>query len=641
MKSLETPLIPRKLLFGNPVRASAQISPDGKTLSWLAPDEGLLNIWIAPVDTPENARVITQDRVRGIRMYMWSYCARYVLYVQDTAGDENWHLHAVDPQTGEDRNLTDIEGATARMMSRSWDRPDEMIIGLNDRDASWHDVYHLDLVSGERSLVYQNEMELGSFVFDRKMNMKLAEKSLDIEGISIVYKRVGDEWEEFFRLDHEDQLTTSLLGFDKSGDYFFMVDSRGRDTGALMKVSYETGDAELLAENDKADLDDIMLHPTEYTLQAWATNYLKKEWTVVDPSIAADMAVLEEKFGKTFEVQSRTREDDVWIMGVQDAKNPGAAWLYKRQEQSLTKLYSVRPDLENQPLAEMETFTIRSRDGLDLPAYMTRATWGKPGETSPLVLIVHGGPWARDMYSYNAFQQWMANRGYSVLSINFRGSTGYGKSFINAADGEWGRKMHDDLLDAVEWAISEGITERDKVAIFGGSYGGYAALAGLAFTPDVFACGIDIVGPSNLETLLETIPPYWKAFYEQLARRVGDPRTEEGLALLKERSPLNSAGNISKPLLIGQGANDPRVKQAESDQIVEAMKAKGLPVIYVLYPDEGHGWARPENQFSFNAVTEQFLANHLGGRSEPIGDAFEGSSIEILEGKESIDGLVN
>jgi dipeptidyl aminopeptidase/acylaminoacyl peptidase len=285
----------------------------------------------------------------------------------------------------------------------------------------------------------------------------------------------------------------------------------------------------------------------------------------------------------------------------------------------------------------MKPVVIKSRDGKDLVSYLTLP----PNAAGPVptVLFVHGGPWARDYWGLNSSHQWLASRGYAVLSVNYRGSVGFGKAFVNAGDKEWAAKMHDDLLDATDWLVKEKIADKSKIAIMGGSYGGYATLVGLTFTPDVFACGVDIVGPSNLNTLLSTIPPYWAPMFEQFAKRVGDPRTDEGKKLLDDRSPLTRAGAITKPLLIGQGANDPRVKQAESDQIVSAMKAKGLPVSYVLFPDEGHGFQKPANRIAFNAVAEIFLAEHLGGVYQPIGDDFKGSSITAPEGAKEIATL--
>lgn len=320
-------------------------------------------------------------------------------------------------------------------------------------------------------------------------------------------------------------------------------------------------------------------------------------------------------------------------------------YLYDRDRRDARFLFTNRTDLEGLPLAPMHGRVIRSRDGLNLVSYLTLPVWtdpdgdGVPGEALPTVLLVHGGPWARDSWGYNSMHQWLANRGYAVLSVNYRGSTGFGKSFINASNGEWAGTMHNDLIDAVDWMIAEGIADPDRVAIMGGSYGGYATLVGLTFTPEKFACGVDIVGPSNLRTLLGSIPPYWKPLMDLWKTRVGDPFTEEGRAFLDSRSPLTYVDRIVKPLVIGQGANDPRVKQSESDQIVEAMKSRGIPVTYVLYPDEGHGFARPQNRLSFFAVTDAFLAQQLGGRSEPVGDDFQGSSIEVLQGATEVPGL--
>ncbi|MFN0134588.1 MAG: alpha/beta hydrolase family protein, partial [Phycisphaerae bacterium] len=346
-----------------------------------------------------------------------------------------------------------------------------------------------------------------------------------------------------------------------------------------------------------------------------------------------------------FAVISRTLDDGQWIVAFEMDNGPARFYRFIRASGEAKFLFSNRSKLEGLPLARMQTPTIKSRDGMNLVSYLTLPTnvdvdaAGKPKQAPPMVLLVHGGPWARDAWGFNASHQWLANRGYSVLSVNFRGSTGFGKAFINAANREWAGKMHDDLLDAVAWAVKQGYADSQRVAIMGGSYGGYSTLVGLTFTPTVFACGVDIVGPSNLVTLLQSIPPYWAPMIETFSARVGDVRTEEGRKFLTERSPLTQVAKIQRPLLIGQGANDPRVKQAEADQIVTAMRDKNIPVTYVLYPDEGHGFQRPENRMSFNAVTEAFLARHLGGRAEPIGEDFQNSSISVPTGSDQVPGL--
>jgi dipeptidyl aminopeptidase/acylaminoacyl peptidase len=344
-------------------------------------------------------------------------------------------------------------------------------------------------------------------------------------------------------------------------------------------------------------------------------------------------------------VLGQTMDGNQWIFVADAPEDPIPYYLYDRTSGKANRLFTSYPELAQQPLRRTVPVVIESRDGLPLVSYLTLPHAadpngdGKPDARAPLVLNVHGGPWGRDTYGYLAEHQWLANRGYAVLSVNFRGSTGFGKGFVDAAVHQWAGKMHDDLIDAVDWAVREGVTSRETVAIMGGSYGGYATLVGLTFTPDRFACGVDVVGPSNLETLLSSIPPYWKSFFDVLTRNVGDPRTEAGRALLQERSPLNRADAIRRPLLIGQGANDPRVKQSESNQIVSAMKAKGLPVTYVLFPDEGHGFARPENNLAFYGITEGFLSTCLRGRFEPLGDALAGSSTTVPVGADNVPGL--
>ena len=369
-------------------------------------------------------------------------------------------------------------------------------------------------------------------------------------------------------------------------------------------------------------------------------NYLKSEPVALDPALKPDLDFLLREAGGQFTITARTEADDKWLVAVDSITAPPAAYLYDRKARKLNKLYDTRPELLGAPLVPMQAHEIKTRDGLTMVSYLSvPAGPQSAAKPVPMVLLVHGGPWARDEYGYNSYHQWLANRGYAVLSVNFRGSTGFGKSFTNAGDLQWGRKMHDDLLDAVQWAVQRGVAQKDKVAIMGGSYGGYATLAGLAFTPKEFACGVDIVGPSNLFTLLGTIPPYWEAFKKQLYRRMGDPGTPEGQALLKERSPLNFAASIERPLLIGQGANDPRVNVAESDQIVDAMKARGIPVTYIVFPDEGHGFARPVNNIAFNAVTENFLARCLGGRAEGMADTLKASTAQVRHGAEFAPGL--
>jgi len=634
-------LIPRAQLFGNPTRAQAQLSPDGQWLSWLAPKDGVLNIWVAPVGDMDAARVISDDRKRGIRFHGWAPNGTHVLYFQDEGGDEDFHTFAIEVATRKMRNLTPIKGVQAQMHGFSLDFPDTIAVGLNERDKSWHDLFLIDIRSGKRELLFENKDQLSRIVLDRQFKPRLASKTRAKEGGRTRYRIDDGKLIEIGVVGHEDDLTTYTIGYTRDGSTLYTVSSIGRDKAALFATDTATGKERVLAEHPKADVGHVLSHPETGVIDAAGAVYLHLDWIPLEEAMASDLKFLHGELPGEVGIADRTLDVKVWIVTASAAETPTTYHLYDRSKQALRELFSTRPELKSYRLAPMHGEVIRARDGLELPSYLTlpHGKRPRPAEPLPMVLAVHGGPWARDAYGFDAEAQWLADRGFAVLSVNFRASTGFGKAFINAGDLEWGRKMHDDLIDAVEWAVANGIARRDRIAIMGGSYGGYATLAGLTFTPDVFRCGVDIVGPSNLETLLETIPPYWAAFYETLCRRVGDPRTEAGKKLLWERSPLNFAGNITKPLLIGQGANDPRVKQAEADQIIQAMRAKDLPVTYVLYPEEGHGFAVPENRLSFQAIAEAFLVANLGGQAEPIGKDFEGAKLEVPEGAGHVQGL--
>ncbi|NCP15065.1 MAG: S9 family peptidase [Sphingomonadales bacterium] len=639
------PLIPRDALFGNPVRAGGQISPDGKWLSWLAPNDGVLNIWVAPVSNPDDERALTSATDRPIRQHFWSPDASAVMYIQDKGGDENFLLYKIDIATGAETNLTPFEKTRVQIVGASTTMKDKVLVGLNNRDPRFHDVHMLDLTTGALSLVLENNGYAG-FMADDTLTLRMA-LSQNAAGGTDYFRVENNEVaaEPFETTAMEDSLTTSPAGYTSDGSTLYWIDSRGRNTAALIAQDSDSGDKRVIAEDAKADIGGTMRDPVTGVVEAYAVNYLKNEWTAIDPEIGASLDWLESRLEGQFGVASRTEDDSIWIVANDPLVKPAATYIYDRKASTLTPFYTSRPALEGAPLQPLHPREITSRDGLTLPSYLTLPPGsdadgdGKPDKPVPMVLLVHGGPWARDGYGFNSNHQMLANRGYAVLSVNFRGSTGFGKDFINAGNLEWGLKMHDDLIDAVDWAIGEGIAQADKVAIMGGSYGGYATLAGLTVTPDKFACGVDIVGPSNLETLLKTIPPYWEPLVKQFHTRMGNPNTPEGLAMLKVASPLYKADKIVKPLLIGQGANDPRVAQAESDQIVAAMKSAGIPVTYVLYPDEGHGFARPENNIAFYAVAENFLAACIGGRAEPVGDALKPSSAQIVEGAEHVNGL--
>ncbi len=660
--STEEKLIPRQAIFGNPDKAALKISPNHQMISFLAPVNNVLNVWVAPADKPEDAAAITKDTLRGVRIYFWAYNNEQVIYLQDLGGDENWQVHAVNVKTKEDKILTPFEEILgpdgkpvtlpngkklrprAQIQEVSYKYPNEILIGLNNRNPQFFDIYRLNINSGDLQMIEKNERFLG-FQTDDDFNIRYAIENTPDGGNELFVPDGKGGWKSFDKIPMEDALTTWPITFDKSGKILYMIDSRGRNTAALVSVDLKTGNKKVIFEDPRADLSNVMIHPTEKTIEAAATEYLRTEWKVLDNSVKADLDYLKTVAEGDLNITSRSLDNNVWTVAYVKDDGPVNYYLYDLPNKKAKFLFTNRKELENVKLSKMYPVEIKSRDGLTLVSYLTLPyksdtnLEGRPDNPLPMVLFVHGGPWARDSWGYHSYHQWLANRGYAVLSVNYRGSTGFGKDFINAGNKEWAGKMHDDLIDAVNWAVNEKIADKEKVAIMGGSYGGYATLVGLTFTPDEFACGVDIVGPSNLQTLLETIPPYWTPMINLFTTRVGDYRTEEGKKLLNARSPLNYVDKIKKTLLIGQGANDPRVKQTESDQIVNALQGKNIPVTYVLYPDEGHGFARPENRLSFNAVAEIFLSQILGGRFEPIGNDFKNSSITVPNGSENIPTL--
>ena len=645
LEASSTPLIPRATIFGNPERAAGQISPDGKYLSFLAPRDGVMNVWVVERGKPlDQAKPLTHEKVRPIRSYSWAANSVDIVYTQDKGGDENYLLYAVNAATGAERTLTHYTGVRVLVFGSSLKRPDEVVIGVNDRDKAWHDPYLLNIRTGEKKKLLENNGRFSRYILDDDLNVRFVTRATKDGGFEVLRWNDGKA-EPYETVGFGDSQTTGPRNITRDASTIYWLDSRGRNTGALMAVDLKTGQKRVLAEDARADVGGLISEPTTGRALAYSSNYLKNEWRAIDPAVKADIDFLNANLKGQWGVQSQTLDGQVWIVGNDPVTSPARVVVYDRRAKSLSTLYVGRPKLEGTALPAMCPVQIKSRDGLTLVSYLTLPVGSdadgdcRPDKPLPLVLNVHGGPWGRDSYGYDSESLWLANRGYATLQVNFRASTGFGKDFINKGDLQWGRKMHDDLIDGVDWAIGNGVALADKVAIYGGSYGGYATLWGMTNTPDKFACGVAIVAPSNLETLLNSIPPYWESAREQFSRRMGDTRTEEGRKLLKERSPLHFAGNIRKPLLIGQGANDPRVKKAEADQIVAAMEERKIPVTYILYPDEGHGFARAPNRTSFYAVSEAFLSQCLGGRFEPVGSDFKGSSIQAPKGAEFVPGL--
>ncbi|HLI07673.1 MAG TPA: S9 family peptidase [Ktedonobacteraceae bacterium] len=611
--NIPVPLIPREVLFGNPVKTSPRISPDGKRMAYIAPVNNVLNVWVGTVGR-DNYEPVTNDTDRGIRFYFWAKDNRHILYIQDKEGDENWRLYATSLETKETRDLTPFENVQVHIIDVDKHFPDELLIGMNKENPQVHDVYRVIISTGELTMVAKNPGNIAGWVSDVNFKVRGAVATLpDGSSQMLVRENEQAEWQVLLTWGPDDALNSGPVGFTKDGQSLYLEDSSNANASRLVKMNIASGEKTVLAEDPHYDIGAVMIQPDTLEVQAVAFNRERTEWLILDPSIKEDFETIGALHRGDFGVISRDNDDETWIISFTVDNGPVPFYAYQRSERKGTFLFDNQPELNKYVLARMEPISFTARDGLTIHGYLTRPPWGKQTHL-PMVLNVHGGPWARDTWGYNPEAQWFANRGYACLQINFRGSTGFGKDFLNAGNREWGGKMHDDLVDAVHWAIEQDIADPERVGIYGGSYGGYAALVGATFTPDLFACAVDIVGPSNLITLIQTIPPYWSTFLANFHRRVGNPETEE--EFLKSRSPLFKVDQIKIPMLIAQGANDPRVKQAESEQIVNAMKSRGIDYEYLLFPDEGHGFAKPENRLRFYTAAEKFLARYLGGRYE-------------------------
>lgn len=618
------PLIPRDVLFGNPEKTNPQISPDGKMLGYLAPHNGVLNVWVRTLGQDDD-QVITADKKRGIRFFGFQYDSEHVFYIQDQDGDENWHLYQTNLKTKNTRDLTPFQGVQAQPVAADPNYPDQMLVALNVRDRRLHDVYRVNLKNGALELDTENPGDVAGWNVDNHMQVRVAQVYLPDGGNEIrIREDAKSAWRTFQKWS-ADETFGGVVGFTPDNKGVFVISSVDANAARLLQIDLASGTSTVLAEDQQYDVGGIMAHPKTHRLEAVQFVRARSEWTLVDKSLQADVESIKKVREGDFNVVSRDLEDKNWIVAYDMDNSPLSFYKFDRATKQATLLFTNRPALEKFQLARCQPISYKARDGMTIYGYLTLPV-GVPAKNLPLVLNVHGGPWSRDVWGLDNEAQWLANRGYAVLQINFRGSTGYGKAYLNAGDREWAGKMHDDLLDGKNWAIKQGYADAKKVAIYGGSYGGYATLVGLTFTPEEFACGVDIVGPSNLITLIKSIPPYWIPIKSVFDKRLGKVETEE--EFLKARSPLFKVDQIKRPLLIAQGANDPRVKQAESDQIVAAMRAKNLPVTYVVYTDEGHGFARPENRLDFYGRAEEFLAKYLGGRAVPP-QKVEGSSAEV------------
>ena len=605
-----TPLIPREVLFGNPERADPQISPDGTQIGYLAPVDGVLNVWIRTLGKTDD-RAVTADKHRGIRNFLWQYDNKHILYVQDVGGDENWRLYQTDLATKQTKDMTPFEKVRVDIVAYEWSLPDTILVQMNKRDPKLFDVHRIDLKTREVELDTENPGDVQSWQADNALRIRAAQVQTD-DGGTIIRIRDNSKspWRELIRWG-PDETFGGVNGFSPDNQALWITTSLDVNAARLLEIDLGSGKRKVITEDPQFDVSSTINNPKTNALEAVSYTKQRTEYVFIDARAKADFEVLHKVRKGDIAGISQSLDDNRWIVGFVSDDAPEYWYLYDRSKQQATLLFSNRPQLEKYTLSAMKPIEFTARDGMKLYGYLTTPA-GMEARNLPMVEFVHGGPWGRDEWGYNRYAQWLANRGYAVLQVNFRGSTGYGKQYVNAGDRQWAGTMHTDLLDGKDWVAKQGIANPAKVCIMGGSYGGYATLAGVTFSPDAFACGVDIVGPSNLNTLLKTIPPYWSTLLTTFHKRMGDSE-----AVLKEESPLFKADQIKAPLLIGQGANDPRVNKAESDQIVAAMRKNDKPVQYYVFPDEGHGFARPANNMAFNAASEEFLAKYLGGRFEP------------------------
>jgi dipeptidyl aminopeptidase/acylaminoacyl peptidase len=638
------PLIERELFFDDPEISGGQISPDGKLISFRKPYKGVNNIWVKRLEEPfDAARPVTADAKRPVNQYSWSEDGKRILYVQDKGGDENFRVYAVDPTAKPEeatgvppaRDLTPYPGVRAQILDLPESTPGTMLVGLNDRDPQLHDVYRLEIASGKRTLLYKNEQNIAGWNFDLRGRLRLAARQTADGGTEIL--RVdGKKLTSVYSCSAEE--TCGPVRFHKDGRRVYMISNKGdADLTRLVLFDPATSKEEEVESDPDKQVDFANARFSDATEELVATYYEGDRLRTYprDPKFKRDYDLVRQAFPQgDLRFLSSTQDDRLQLVSVNSDVDPGAVYLYERKTGKVELLYRPRPKLPTQHLAHMKPVRYPARDGVSVPAFLTIPKGAEP-KNLPVVLLPHGGPWARDSWGFNSLAQFLANRGYAVLQPNFRGSVGYGKKFLNLGNEQWGTgTMQHDLSDGVKWLIDQGIADPKRVAISGGSYGGYATLAGVAFTPDLYAAGVDIVGPSSIVTLLKSIPPYWAPIRKIFSVRVGDLDDAADVKRMEAQSPLHAAANIKAPLLVIQGANDPRVKQPESDQIVIALRENKRPVEYLVAPDEGHGFAGKENRLAMFAAMERFLARHVGGRyqeamAKPIADRLTAITVDV------------
>src|SRR5690554_2986469 len=609
----EVPLIPMKDFFRNPEKRSYSISPDGEYLSWMQPWESRMNVFVQKIGEDEVTQV-TFAKERDIAGYFWKGNDR-IIYIQDTKGDENYRLYAVDRDGKDQKDLTPFEKVRAGVVDELKDNPDEMLIQLNKRNPQLFDVYRINVNTGDMTLIAENPGNITGWMTDHDGKLRVA---LTTDGVNtgvLIRDSEDEEFRELITTSFKETVYPAFFTFDNKNLY--MISNLGRDKMAVVEYDInENKETKVIYENDEYDVSELMYSEKRKVLLGVSYLSWKREYEIWDEEYKEINDFLESKLkGYEIVLTGHNRDEDKFLVRTYSDKSLGAYYFYDAKKKDLQKLVEISPWLKEEYMADQKPVTYKTRDGLTVHGYLTLPKGVEP-KNLPVVVNPHGGPWARDSWGFNPEIQFLANRGYAVFQMNFRGSTGYGKEFWMISFKEWGKKMQDDITDGVKWLIEEGIADPERIGIYGGSYGGYATLAGITFTPDLYSCAVDYVGVANLFTFMNSIPPYWEPFREMLYEMVGHP--ERDSAALYETSPVFHVDKIKVPLLIAQGAQDPRVNKNESDQMVAALKEKGIDVPYIVKENEGHGFRNEENRFDFYGAMEQFFFKHLGGRMSEI-----------------------
>ena len=608
--NLNTPEIPLEDFFKNPEKTAYQLSPDGEQLAFMMPWKNRLNIFVQKTSSDDVKR-LTSAEERDIAGYFWANNKR-VAYVQDKGGDENFRLYAVDLDGNNQKDLTPFEKVRVELIDELKDNDEELLIAMNNRDARLFDVYRINVNSGEMNMIAQNPGNITGWMTDHEGKLRIATTTDGVNTGILYRKNESEDFKLITSTNFKETLSPSMFTYDNN--LVYMMSNIGRDKLAIVKYDIENNkELEVIYEHPEVDVSGLLSSDKRKVITGAAFVTDKRHYHFFDKQREQLQKDLEAKLpGYEVVVSHSNREEDKILVRTYSDKSRGAYYYYNLENKEFKKLADVSPWLNEDDMADMKPIEFESRDGLKIHGYLTLPRGAEP-KSLPIVVNPHGGPWHRDAWGFNPEVQFLANRGYAVLQINFRGSTGYGRDFWEISFKQWGKTMQDDVTDGAMRLIKQGIADERKIAIYGGSYGGYAVLAGLAFTPDLYACGVDYVGVSNLFTFMKSIPPYWEPYLEMIYEMVGNP--EKDKELMESASPVFHADKIKAPLLIAQGANDPRVAKSESDQIVEALKRKNIDVPYIVKDNEGHGFHNEENKFEFYRAMEDFLKTHLGGRT--------------------------